>query len=92
MYGKPTSDYTYTINWGNNYLSIIDLNLGRMSVTNDAENVLTKIRQEVGDDIEFLSIFYRDSEEQWDTIVPKWNEKECESVRFISGKVFIHNQ
>lgn len=42
---KTKSDYTWTIN--DEIIEITDLNRGRMSVTNDIENVLAAIREEL---------------------------------------------
>ena len=41
------SDYIYDVDYENQILVIKDLNLGRMSVTNNAENVLTEIEHEI---------------------------------------------
>jgi len=58
-YTKPKSDYDYTIkNDGSVY--IVDLNLGRMSVTNDAEQVLLEIHHHI--DLTGRDVTYRDSE------------------------------
>lgn len=45
---------------------IEDLNWGRMSVTNDAENVLHEVRFTYGID---ARVVYRDSEGEWSEIV-----------------------
>lgn len=59
MIRKPIrADYTYTIE--TNVISIIDLDLGSKSVTNDIENVLDDIRTELGD-LAGYSVIYRDS-------------------------------
>lgn len=84
MYEETKSDYFYSINEPRKVLRIIDLNLGRMSVTNDIENVLTQIRKEIGKDIESLKIIYRDSVGTWDEVVPKWDGDECEYVIFVA--------
>ena len=59
------ADFTYSI-FGN-VISIVDLNLGNRSVTNDIERVLRKIEYY---HIAF-KIMYRDSEGVWDGI--EWN-------------------
>ena len=45
--GLFRADYTYTIE--DNIISIVDLDLGSKSVTNDMESVLDEIRAEIGD-------------------------------------------
>lgn len=47
-----------------NKVYIEDLNLGRMSVTNDAENIFECIQKHYPDH----RLIYRDSEGQWDEI------------------------
>lgn len=60
----PKSDYTYTIE--DDILAIVDLNLGRMSVTNNIENVIAEIAEERRFLPEEVLVIYRDSEELWD--------------------------
>lgn len=52
------ADYTYTVE--GNIITIIDLDLGNRSVTNDIDYVLAEIRAEVGD-LSGYSVIYRDS-------------------------------
>jgi hypothetical protein len=68
---KPQADFTYSI-FGN-VISIIDLNLGRRSVTNDIEAVLRRIEHWHQGSIAGFRIMYRDSEATWDGI--KWDGK-----------------
>ena len=56
---KPKSDFDYTIN-ADGSVHIIDLNLGRMSVTNDAEQVLLEIHHHIN--LTGRTVTYRDSE------------------------------
>lgn len=72
------ADYTYTIE--NGTVKIIDLNLGNVSVTNDAENVVTEIQSTT--DIKGLKIVYRDSDGNWDEIIPNWSDQVCLYVTF----------
>lgn len=76
-------DYAYGIE--NGVVKIVDLDMGKTSVTNDAENVLTEINS-----IEYIEdrrIVYRDSTGQWDEIVPVWNTKGvCVNVNFKTLK------
>lgn len=72
------ADYTYEIK--NDVVSIIDLNLGNLSVTNDIENILTEINKTKN--IIGKRVTYRDSEEEWSDVIPKWNGNICEDVRF----------
>lgn len=65
---KPKSDFTYYI--ANFCLAIEDQNLGRMSVTNDMENVLEYIKywlEKEGKEMP-SSIIYKDSEGMWDGV------------------------
>jgi len=62
---KTQSDFT-VIEKRDGILFIQDLNLGRRSVTNDAEQVLKWCREQHGKDIRLV---YRDSEGEWGEIV-----------------------
>ena len=62
----PQADFTYAVS--GNVISIIDLNLGNRSVTNDVENVLRKIEQYHQAPIFGFKIMYCDSEGVWDGI------------------------
>ena len=63
---KTQADFTYSIL--GNVISIIDLDLGNRSVTNDIENVLRKIEYYHQGSIVGFKIMYRDSEHIWDGI------------------------
>lgn len=58
------ADYTYNIK--GNKLSIQDLNLGNMSVTNSIEDVVEEICKKNNLDPNILEIIYRDSDGHWD--------------------------
>lgn len=77
------SDYDYSIIDG--VICIDDLNRGNMSVTNDAENVITEIylKSGIGESVKKYPIIYRDTERIWDQIVPVWAVKSCVDVNFI---------
>ena len=64
---KPLADYTYHKCMAHNSIHIRDLNLGRMSVTNDAENVLAAIHAEI--DLTGKDVTYTDSEGQVDRLI-----------------------
>lgn len=66
-------------------LKIKDLNLGGKSVTNDAENVLTRIHIALGAQVKKMKIHYQDTDGRWDTIVPVWQDNRCISVKFLPG-------
>lgn len=74
------ADYNYTIE--GNLLKIVDLNLGNLSVTNDIEAVINDIRDIIGWSIQQLTIIYRDSDGNWDEVVPEWINGECINVEF----------
>ena len=64
---KLKSDYTSRFIGG--VLVIEDLNLGRMSVTNNIENILEEISIELNDGFtQNTKIIYRDSDGMWDGI------------------------
>ena len=65
------ADFNYSIS--GNVISIVDLNLGNRSVTNDIENVLRKIEHYHQASIVPYNIIYRDSEGIWDGIT--WDGK-----------------
>lgn len=75
---KRKADYTYTIQ--GDTVKIIDLNRGNISVTNDAENVLTEIQST--ENILDKRIIYRDSMDEWCELVPEWKGDECIDVNF----------
>jgi hypothetical protein len=60
------ADLTYSLS--GNVISIIDLNLGNRSVTNNVENVLRKIEHFHQAPIFGFQIMYQDSEGVWDGI------------------------
>lgn len=67
----------------NNELRIIDEWYGNfMSVTNNFENVLTEIREFIGDSIVGMDIIYRDTEGIWDRVTAVWSGDECVNVNF----------
>src|SRR6266481_1133934 len=68
---KTQADFTYSIL--GNVISIIDLDLGNRSVTNDIENVLCKIECYHQGSIAAFHIMYRDPEGIWDGI--NWDGK-----------------
>lgn len=72
------SDYTF--NTSGDIVEIIDLDLGGVSVTNDAEGVLTEINKY--HQIENKRIVYRDSEYVWCELIPTWDCGVCVDVDF----------
>lgn len=76
------SKYSFTIK--ENELKIIDEWYGNfMSVTNNFEDVLTEIREVVGDGIVNMDIIYRDTEGIWDRVSAEWEGDECVNVIFL---------
>jgi hypothetical protein len=65
MNKKNRSQYHFKID--GDILAIVDDNVGK-SVTNDIENVLTDLVSALGD-IRKYHIIYRDSMDQWDSII-----------------------
>jgi hypothetical protein len=61
------ADFKYSIS--GNVISIVDLDLGNRSVTNDIESVLRKIEHYHQGSIGGFRIMYRDSEGIWDGIL-----------------------
>jgi hypothetical protein len=80
LFTKSDSDYEWRFKDG--ILAIEDLNLGKMSVTNNMENVLTEIRSKIGDKILDAKIVYRDSEGSWGGVIPEWTIAGCSDVQF----------
>ena len=64
--GERQADFTYAML--GNVISIVDLNLGNRSVTNDIENVLHKIEHYHEGSIASFKIMYRDSDGFWDGV------------------------
>jgi len=79
------SDYTYVIDHNQRLVTIIDLDKGNTSVTNNAENVLVEIRNSSGSLVEVYDIIYQDSSGMWDTIIPVWSFGRCLDVSFKQG-------
>ena len=73
------SNYIYEV--GDTLVKITDLDSGGMSVTNNAENVLTEIQTK--NDIKEKEIIYKDSEGEWGVILPVWREDKCIDVSFM---------
>lgn len=81
---KVRAIYDYGVQDGT--VRIIDKHDGNsMSVTNDAEAVMTEIRETEGKYIESHNVIYRDTEGRWDTIIPTWRDGKCVSVSFKPG-------
>jgi len=68
---ETEADFTYSIE--GNIVSIVDLDLGNRSVTNDIENVLRKIEEYHQGSIAGFKIMYRDSQKTWDGV--RWDGK-----------------
>lgn len=78
------ADYIYSI--ANNRLSITDLDLGNISVTNDIERVLTEINHIEGNRAELVNdIIYCDTEGDWNTVIPTWFNHKCTEAGFRYG-------
>lgn len=69
------SDYIHQVGVyeGIPYIAIIDQNLGRMSVTNDIENVIAEVCKVEGIKAQDRIIVYCDSEGNWDAFSPSEN-------------------
>lgn len=61
------SDFSFSIN--GDIVTVQDLNLGRMSVTNDAENVIKELHEQI--DLTGKRVQYYDSEGQLDRLLHK---------------------
>jgi len=84
--GKPKSLYSWDYNQEKNRIEIRDEGAGHyMSVTNNAETVLDEIREKVGDNIENIKIIYKDTDGNWDTMIPKWVNGKCIDIHFTFG-------
>ena len=70
----------YNWNFSERILTSEDLNTGRMSVTNNIVNVLSEIKQKVGDKIHEAKIIYRDSEMIWpfSSMIIKFTHPTCQ--------------
>lgn len=68
------SDFTYKIFSDERVISIVDLDKGNMSVTNNIENVVKEIADEANVRISHFKIIYRDSSGIWDGYDPR-NDK-----------------
>lgn len=71
MNRRARADYDYrqsTID-GAPVLLIVDLDIGNMSLTNDAENVLAEIAAKMPGPLTAFRVFYRDSDGAWDEMV-----------------------
>jgi hypothetical protein len=77
---SPKSDYVWKTQ--EDILIIEDLNLGRMSVTNNAEGVINEIYEKLGSSIHNYHIIYKDSEGIWDQLIPSWGVNECVEISF----------
>jgi hypothetical protein len=66
MKQKVRADYEYSINRVEKRLAIVDLDLGRMSVTNCIEDVVDEIAEIENINPSNYMIIYRDSAHWWD--------------------------
>ena len=60
----PTKSDYQVVNVTDDTVYLVDLNWGRMSVTNDAENVVYEVYKRYGN----KRIVYRDSDGRWDEL------------------------
>lgn len=68
------SDYIHKIYQVDKIIEIQDLNLGKMSVTNNIENVIDEIAKEEGINKSEFKVIYRDSVGNWDGFNTKTNQ------------------
>lgn len=78
--GISKSDYRFK--FIDDVLIIEDLNLGRMSVTNNAEDVISEIRTSTDRTLTEYFIIYKDSEGVWDQMIPSYSLTGCSEVFF----------
>lgn len=84
--GGIKSNYIFNVDHEQKLLEILDCcNGNQMSVTNNAEGVLTEILEKRGMFIKTYSVVYRDTEGSWDTMIPTWSGGVCDRVSFHSG-------
>jgi hypothetical protein len=77
-----TSKSDYRFKFIDDVLVIEDLNLGRMSVTNNAEDVISEIRTSTDRRLTEHFIIYKDSEGVWDQMIPSYSLSGCSEVFF----------
>jgi hypothetical protein len=77
-----TSKSDYRFKFIDNVLVIEDLNLGRMSVTNNAEDVISEIITTTEKKLTEHFIIYKDSEGIWDQMIPSYSLTGCCEVFF----------
>lgn len=70
---RTRSDYAYDIDKANKVVFIEDLNRGRMSVTNDIENVIVEIANDENFEVDSMKWVYKDSDGIWDGYDPSEN-------------------
>ncbi|WP_445453130.1 hypothetical protein [Flavobacterium sp. 25HG05S-40] len=68
------SDYIYKIHQVDKVIEIEDLNLGKMSVTNNIENVVDEIAKKEEINRDDFKVIYRDSVGNWDGYNTKTKE------------------
>lgn len=64
----PRAEFVYGID--NGVLWIEDVGVNTRSVTNDMINVLNDIRHETGVDLTSVKVVYKDSNGNWDGVIP----------------------
>ena len=65
---EPFSDFSYSLDTDKKRLAIIDMNKGKMSVTNDIERVLSYISKKHATDITDFNIWYLDTDNKHVTV------------------------
>ncbi len=63
---RPKSDFEHEVDFARKIISIEDLDMGKMSVTNNIENIVDYISKADNIDPTQYMIVYRDSEGRWD--------------------------
>lgn len=87
---KKTESYkrsTYSYWFLDEILSIEDLDQGGMSVTNNIEGILAKIEHDEKRNLIDYKIIYKDTENNWDEIIPsKFHDEYHVDFNFLGAK------
>jgi hypothetical protein len=88
---KGHCDFVYIINAPERVIALIDLDLGKSSLTNFLDSALSIVFSKENEDIVDYTIIYRDSEGTWDLVLPHFDHKRAivgSSIQSIGAKEY----
>jgi hypothetical protein len=88
---KRLADYNFTINKTDRFILIEDKNLGKISLTNSIEDVMSDIEQKELVDLSSYVVIQKDSEQEYSQVTmknnrPIWRHVGLDELSFLKEK------